>query len=193
MAKIKDDAARKLATWYAYKASGLDISAEAIEQFRLDNPQWPGQDELRERAEAALLLDDAPADEVKAFFKDKEPTTGAGKAALGGAKLKDNEAEGRALVLRLARLPAECHRREEDPRPLGDILTTGLSGQSRQTALSRQSKLGRGGAPRLEIASRRRAEESRRSHRRAEAWRQCRQAVRCATGKRHPRRCRPAL
>ena len=97
--KIKDDAARKLATWYAYKASGLDISAEAIEQFRLANPEWPGQDELRERAEAALLLDDAPADEVKAFFKDKEPTTGAGKAALGGATLKDNEAEGRALVV----------------------------------------------------------------------------------------------
>jgi soluble lytic murein transglycosylase len=97
--KIKDDAARKLATWYAYKASGLDISAEAIEEFRLANPQWPGQDELRERAEAALLLDDAPADEVKAFFKDKEPTTGAGKAALGGATLKDNEAEGRALVV----------------------------------------------------------------------------------------------
>ncbi len=72
-AKIKDDAARKLATWYAYKGGGLDISAEAIEQFRLDNPQWPGQDELRERAEAALLLDDAPADEVKAFFKDRPP------------------------------------------------------------------------------------------------------------------------
>ena len=97
--KIKDDAARKLATWYAYKASGLNISAEAIEQFRLANPEWPAQDELRERAEAALLLDDAPADEVKAFFKDKEPTTGAGKAALGGATLKDNEAQGRALVV----------------------------------------------------------------------------------------------
>ena len=39
------------------------------------------------------------ADEVKAFFKDKEPTTGAGKAALGGATLNDNEAEGRALVV----------------------------------------------------------------------------------------------
>ena len=67
--KIKDDAARKLATWYAYKASGLNISAEAIEQFRLANPEWPAQDELRERAEAALLLDDAPADEVKAFVR----------------------------------------------------------------------------------------------------------------------------
>jgi soluble lytic murein transglycosylase len=98
-AKIKDDAARKLATWYAYKGSGLNISAEAIEQFRLANPEWPGQEELRERAEAALLLDDAPPDEVKAFFKDKEPTTGAGKAALGGATLKDNEAGGRALVV----------------------------------------------------------------------------------------------
>ena len=98
-AKIKDDAARKLATWYAYKGSGLDISAAMIEEFRLANPQWPGQDELRERAEAALLLDDAPPEEVKAFFQDKEPTTGAGKAALGGAKLKDNEAEGRALLV----------------------------------------------------------------------------------------------
>jgi peptidoglycan lytic transglycosylase len=97
-AKIKDDAVRKLATWYAYKGSGLDISAAKIEEFRLTNPQWPGQDELRERAEAALLLDDASPEEVKAFFKDKEPTTGAGKAALGGAILKENEAEGRAKV-----------------------------------------------------------------------------------------------
>jgi soluble lytic murein transglycosylase len=98
-AKIKDDAARKLATWYMYKASGLDIKAEEIEQFRLANPHWPGQDELRERAEAALLLDNATDDEVKAFFNNREPTTGAGKAALGGAKMKENEAEGRALVI----------------------------------------------------------------------------------------------
>ena len=98
-AKIKDDAARKLAIWYAYKSGGGDVSADAIEQFRLANPQWPGQDELRERAETALLLDDATPEEVKTFFKDSPPVTGAGKAALGGATLPDNEAEARVLVV----------------------------------------------------------------------------------------------
>jgi soluble lytic murein transglycosylase len=124
-AKIKDDAARKLATWSAYKGSGMDIPAAAIEEFRLANPQWPGQDELRERAEAALLLDDAPPEEVKAFFKDREPTTGAGKAAFGGAILKENEAEGRARVVSAWRdYQLNSTVEKKILARFGDILTT---------------------------------------------------------------------
>ncbi len=54
-AKIKDDAARKLATWYAYKGGGLDISATAIEQFRLDNRAmaWAGRASRARRSGAA--------------------------------------------------------------------------------------------------------------------------------------------
>ena len=54
--KIKDSAARKLATWFEYRNGDFDASAEAIESFRLANPDWPGQEELRGRAEIASFL-----------------------------------------------------------------------------------------------------------------------------------------
>ena len=88
-ARISDSAARKLATWYEYRNGDLDAAADAIETFRIANPDWPGQDELRERAEIALFLADASPDKVRAFFGDAAPLTGAGKAALASAYLKD--------------------------------------------------------------------------------------------------------
>jgi soluble lytic murein transglycosylase len=99
-AKISDPAARAFALWYKYRNTSSDSAADAIEQFRLTHPNWPGQDELRERAEAALLLDDASADQVKAFFSTSAPQTGAGKAAIAGVQLKaGDEAGARELVI----------------------------------------------------------------------------------------------
>jgi len=99
-ARIKDSAARKLATWFEYRNGDLDASAEAIESFRLANPDWPGQDELRERAEIALFLGDASPDKVRAFFGNSTPLTGAGKAALASAFLKENnEGAARELIV----------------------------------------------------------------------------------------------
>jgi peptidoglycan lytic transglycosylase len=98
--RIKDTAASKLATWFEYRNGDLDASATAIEVFRLANPDWPGQDELRERAEIALFLADPSADKIRAFFSGNAPRTGAGKAALASAYLKDgNEAAGRELIV----------------------------------------------------------------------------------------------
>lgn len=100
MARINDVAARKLATWYEYRNGDLDAPADAIEAFRLANPDWPGQDELHERAEIALFLADASPDKVRAFFGDTSPFTGAGKAALASAYIKDGkEAAARELVV----------------------------------------------------------------------------------------------
>ena len=100
VARIKDSAARKLATWFEYRNGDLDASAEAIESFRLANPDWPGQDELRERAEIALFLGDASPDKVRAFFGNSTPLTGAGKAALASAFMKENnEAAARELIV----------------------------------------------------------------------------------------------
>jgi soluble lytic murein transglycosylase len=99
-ARIKDPAAHKLATWFEYRNGDYDASAEAIEEFRLAHPQWPGQEELRERAEIALLLANASPERVRAFFGDGAPLTGAGKAALAGAFLKENnEPAARDLVI----------------------------------------------------------------------------------------------
>jgi soluble lytic murein transglycosylase len=100
VARIQDIAARKLATWFEYRNGDYDASAEAIEAFRLANPQWPGQEELRERAEIALFLADASPEKVKAFFGNGAPLTGAGKAALAGAFIKENnEPAARDLVI----------------------------------------------------------------------------------------------
>jgi len=95
-ARINDDAARKLATWYIYRSAGG--SAELIESFRTANPDWPALDELRERAEATLFLNDA-AEQTKAFFATSPPMTGAGKAALASALMKEgNDAAAKPLI-----------------------------------------------------------------------------------------------
>jgi soluble lytic murein transglycosylase len=96
MARINDDAARKLATWYIYRSVGG--SAELIESFRAANPDWPALGELRARAEATLFLKDA-AEQTKAFFATSPPMTGAGKAALASALMKEgNDAAAKPLV-----------------------------------------------------------------------------------------------
>ena len=99
-ARIKDQAARKLATWFEYRSGGIYSPADAIEQFRNANADWPGQEELHARAETVLFLADASPDEIKAFFATSAPVTGAGKAALASAFLKDgNEPAARALIV----------------------------------------------------------------------------------------------
>jgi soluble lytic murein transglycosylase len=98
-ARITDESARAFALWYRYRATGINGSAEEIEKFRLDHPDWPAQDDLREKAETALFLNDASPDTVKAFFASSSPQTGAGKAALASVYLKEgNEQGARSLV-----------------------------------------------------------------------------------------------
>ncbi|HXG77869.1 MAG TPA: hypothetical protein VNJ31_00835, partial [Methyloceanibacter sp.] len=99
-ARIKDPAVRDFALWYKYRNSPANGDANAIEQFRLAHPDWPGQEELREKAEAALFLTNADTDTVKAFFNRDAPQTGAGKAALAAVYKKEgNEAAARELVI----------------------------------------------------------------------------------------------
>ena len=95
-AKVNDNAARKLATWYIYRSGGG--SAELIESFRTANPDWPALEELRKRAEAILFLNDA-GEQTKAFFATSQPMTGVGKAALASALMKEgNDAAAKLLI-----------------------------------------------------------------------------------------------
>lgn len=99
-AEIDDSAARAFALWYKYRNGKHTGRADAIEQFRVNHPDWPGQDDLREKAEARLFLSGAGANEVKMFFGPSPPQTGAGKAALAGMYLKEgNETEAHELVV----------------------------------------------------------------------------------------------
>ena len=95
-AKINDNAAHKLATWYIYRSGGG--SAELIESFRTANPDWPALEELRKRAESTLFLNDA-AEQTKTFFAASPPVTGVGKAALASALMKEgNDAAAKLLI-----------------------------------------------------------------------------------------------
>jgi soluble lytic murein transglycosylase len=97
--KIKDPAARDFALWYKYRY-GSGGKASAIEAFRVAHPDWPGQDELREKAETTLFLTDADLDAVKEFFSETKPQTGAGKAALAALRKKEgDEKAARELVV----------------------------------------------------------------------------------------------
>lgn len=107
-AQIKDPAVRKLADWMAFRA-GAGEAAE-IAAFVAANPAWPDRVLLLRRAEEQLLGSGGDAQRIKAFFRNQEPRTGAGMAALASALLAEGkEAEAKALAIRAWRdfeLPA---------------------------------------------------------------------------------------
>ncbi|MDX2264148.1 MAG: lytic transglycosylase domain-containing protein [Hyphomicrobiales bacterium] len=99
MAKIADPAARKLVHWYVLRASGVESPYTEVMQFRRENPQWPSRAALDSSIEAGLLFRETNPQKVLAYFADKPPETGAGKAALGGALIQTGQAErGKALI-----------------------------------------------------------------------------------------------
>jgi soluble lytic murein transglycosylase len=100
-AKISDPAVRAFALWYRYKHNkSSHLDAEAVEQFSLTHPNWPGQDTLREKAETSLFLRDSSPEKITAFFDASPPQTGAGKAALAIVYEKDGKTEqAKALVV----------------------------------------------------------------------------------------------
>jgi soluble lytic murein transglycosylase len=99
MKRIKDKTALKLATWYYYRRNDNDAAPDKIERFRLANPDWPSQRRLRRNAEKALLTGKYEPKTVIAFFEKSRPTTGAGKAALGGAHhAMGEEKKGQHLI-----------------------------------------------------------------------------------------------
>ncbi len=100
MRRIEDLAARKVAEWYYLRSPGSGANAEQIEAFRKANPHWPNQRSLRVRAEAALLVKNGHPEATIAFFKDEEPKSGVGKAALAGAYLKKgNQDKAKRLIV----------------------------------------------------------------------------------------------
>lgn len=107
-AQINDPAARKLVDWYLLK-SALGEPADFV-AFIDANPLWPERSLLARRAEEQLLASGGSAAKILAFFKNSEPRTGAGWAALASAHLADkNEDKARqfaAKVWREFELPA---------------------------------------------------------------------------------------
>lgn len=90
-AALGDSAARKLVQWQALKA-GLG-EPEAFVDFIAANPAWPDSAWLMRRAEEQLFAKGGNSTEIKAFFKGREPQSGAGWAALASAYNAEGNAE----------------------------------------------------------------------------------------------------
>jgi peptidoglycan lytic transglycosylase len=94
----QDPAAKKLVEWRYLMDRSSGATFAQIAQFLHDNPDWPDQDVLIARAEAAI---DPTMDPhaVIAWFGNREPQTGIGKVRLGEALVAAGSAErGRELI-----------------------------------------------------------------------------------------------
>ncbi|MBS0239927.1 MAG: transglycosylase SLT domain-containing protein [Proteobacteria bacterium] len=89
--KINNPVAQKLADWIRLR-SGLGEPPE-FQSFLRDNPAWPDRPTLTQRFEEALFTHGGSANNIKSFFKNSTPETGAGYAALASANLADGNTE----------------------------------------------------------------------------------------------------
>lgn len=97
--KLDDSGAQKLALWYYFRSGAYDATAEEIAAFRASSPLWPDREELDQRIEEALFWREANPRKILAYFSERRPMSGPGKAALGGALLATGKtAEGAALI-----------------------------------------------------------------------------------------------
>lgn len=92
--QLKEPAGRKLVEWLAFKG-GFGEPHE-FQAFLAANPAWPERALLIRRAEEQLFIGGGSAQKIRTFFKDSEPKTGAGWAAVASAYLAEkNEAKAK--------------------------------------------------------------------------------------------------
>ena len=99
MQKIGDPAVKKFALWYAYRTEAPDAAPEQISAFLDDNPLWPSRDLLADSVEDAVFWRESEPSKVLSHFQERRPTSGTGKAALGGALIAIGRTEeGNTLI-----------------------------------------------------------------------------------------------
>ena len=119
-ARADGQIARDVIAWHKLRA-GQGTASEAM-AFLDRHPDWPGLPYLREKSEVAM--GEASPAEVRAFFADDLPQTGAGALALADALSRAGE-EGAAqatvvLAWRTLSMSSDEHRALRDR--WGDIL-----------------------------------------------------------------------
>jgi soluble lytic murein transglycosylase len=98
--RLGDPTARKLVDWFLLRAGGEGVTSQRILRFVAENPSWPGDVQLRNRAEAQLASENRPAAEVIAFFGRREPRTANGRLALATALRAQGNTEQAHRVVR---------------------------------------------------------------------------------------------
>lgn len=86
---LTDPVARKLAVWQALKG-GLG-TPEELARFPGENPAWPDAQLIARRAEEQLFTRGGSSADMRAFFKGRDPVSGAGWAALASAHLAEGD------------------------------------------------------------------------------------------------------
>jgi soluble lytic murein transglycosylase len=98
MASIDDPVARKLAEWVYLRNYNTNPSFERFAAFIRQNPEWPHIALFRRRAENALWDDRVDDDIVRAYFKNREPTTSKGRLTLARVLLNAGDRAGAARL-----------------------------------------------------------------------------------------------
>ncbi|MGE3916717.1 MAG: lytic transglycosylase domain-containing protein, partial [Hyphomicrobiaceae bacterium] len=86
---LDDPTSQKLAQWHAFRGGGGD--AQTLVRFAADNPAWPDGRVILRRAEEQLFGAGGSSADIRAFFKGREPVSGAGWAALASAYLAEGD------------------------------------------------------------------------------------------------------
>ena len=104
--------ADKVLLWYELKRPGSDAGFADIARFLGENPDWPGQRALRERAEAALVAEEDDA-LVLVWYGERPPLTVVGRIRYAEALLAGGREEEGAQALREAWIEGNFGRRQE--------------------------------------------------------------------------------
>lgn len=93
--RIKDETAAKIIHWMRLIAEDGRAPLGEIVAFTEQNPEWPRQALLRQRAEEAVLFLPSSPQELRSWFEAQPPVTGEGKIAYARALIATGrESEG---------------------------------------------------------------------------------------------------
>lgn len=97
--KAQNPLLEKIVRWMELTEPGRRGDFAAVTAFIEENPEWPGQVALQQRAEASLPTD-WPPEAVLAWFKARPPITAAGAIHNAGALIATGDTEAATALLR---------------------------------------------------------------------------------------------
>jgi len=110
--KAQNPLLAKIVTWLKLTAPGSRGDFADVATFIAENPDWPGQVALRQRAETSLPAD-MPRETVLAWFKVRPPITVAGAIRYAEALTDAGDNEAAAVLLRSTWIERDFTRSDE--------------------------------------------------------------------------------
>jgi soluble lytic murein transglycosylase len=97
---VQDPALRAVLEWAAIRLQPRQVGFARIMTFLADNPDWPGRNGLRRRAEEALVSERRDPKSLLAFFAEKAPLTPQGRYAYAKALTASGRAAEAGTIVR---------------------------------------------------------------------------------------------